>query len=488
MRRREKTTMKCYALGDAQTQAEKETVMDSITLKNFRCFREEQNARLAPLTLLVGENSTGKTSFMAMIRALWDVCYRARVPDFKEEPYDLGSFDEVAHHRGGRGGRADSFEAGFDFDAAGLEAGFDFDGSERGANTEPQPYRFNVAFGKNGSAPALKMMKFEGGAVWYETRYEDQSQEIRFGTPRGAWLFQLSRIGSAFAHGQVPFFFWHEQILHKPEELKNRAERLTAQGLLKPADEDLKLIEQLGKIVAGMGFYRNVRTRPYSGAPVRSKPRRTYDPARPTPDAEGFYIPMYFANLSYHDQPRWQRLKTVIENFGKEAGLFDEIDIRHLGKRDSEPFQVQVRKSGRKLKGPRRNLIDVGYGVSQVLPVITELLEKDAPPMFLLQQPEVHLHPSAQAALGSLFCQVANVNRQLIVETHSDYLLDRVRMDVRDKKTNLKPEDVSILFFERDDLDVRIHSLGFDGDGNVVGAPDSYRKFFMEETSKSLGL
>ncbi len=44
--------------------------MDQITIKNFRCFRDKQTARLAPLTLLVGENSTGKTSFMALIRAL----------------------------------------------------------------------------------------------------------------------------------------------------------------------------------------------------------------------------------------------------------------------------------------------------------------------------------------------------------------------------------------------------------------------------------
>ena len=47
-----------------------------------------------------------------------------------------------------------------------------------------------------------------------------------------------------------------------------------------------------------------------------------------------------------------------------------------------------------------RNLIDVGYGVSQALPVLTELLREDCSPVFLLQQPEVHLHPSAQAALG----------------------------------------------------------------------------------------
>ena len=72
--------------------------------------------------------------------------------------------------------------------------------------------------------------------------------------------------------------------------------------------------------------------------------------------------------------------------------------------------------------------------------------------MFLLQQPEVHLHPSAQAALGSLFCRVAGPECQLIVETHGDHLLDRVRMDVRDGVSDLKPEDVSVLFFERNDL------------------------------------
>ena len=89
----------------------------------------------------------------------------------------------------------------------------------------------------------------------------------------------------------------------------------------------------------------------------------------------------------------------------------------------------------------------MGYGVSQLLPVVTELLREDAQLMFLLQQPEVHLHPSAQAALGSLFCQIASPDCQLVVETHSDHLMDRIRMDVRDGVTDLKPSDVSILFF-----------------------------------------
>ena len=77
---------------------------------------------------------------------------------------------------------------------------------------------------------------------------------------------------------------------------------------------------------------------------------------------------------------------------------------------------------------------------------------------------------------------------QLVIETHSDHLLDRVRMDVRDRRTPLRPDDVSVLYFEPADLDVRIHSLEIDAQGNVLHAPDSYRRFFLSETQRSLGL
>ena len=61
-------------------------------------------------------------------------------------------------------------------------------------------------------------------------------------------------------------------------------------------------------------------------------------------------------------------------------------------------------------------------------------------------------------------------------------------MDVRDDATDLKPDDVSLLYFERDGLDVRIHSLGFDEMGNVLNAPPGYRRFFLQEVNRSLGL
>ena len=452
--------------------------MNKIRLKNFRCFREEQTARLAPLTLLVGENSTGKTSFLAMIRALWDVASSSRVPDFKEEPYDLGSFDEIAHFRGGRGGRSDTFVAGFSSTLQDRTG--EADGDEN--------YRLEVTFGKKGTIPIPVKRRFTFGDTWIDERSETgQEHVLRIGTPRGAWKRRIPvEFSTSFAvYNDLTFplmYFLDSSGLRDGE----------GGSVFKPlsgspdfGSEDQK---QIKKIIPMLFRMRHVRRRPLAGAPVRSKPRRTYDPSRPIRDPEGDYVPTYLANLYFQERRAWRSLKRHLEGFGKDSGLFDEISIRPLGKRDSEPFQMQIRKFGSRLKGPRRNLIDVGYGVSQVLPVVMELLREDAPDMFLLQQPEVHLHPSAQAALGSLFCQVAGAGRQLVVETHSDHLMDRVRMDVRDGVSALKPEDVSILFFERKDLDVDIHSLRIDEEGNILDQPEGYRSFFMEETRRELGL
>ena len=230
-----------------------------------------------------------------------------------------------------------------------------------------------------------------------------------------------------------------------------------------------------------------LQAEPFAGAPVRSQPHRTYDPVRWERVPEGDHVPMRIAELSGQQTRRWSNLKAQLEKFGTAAGLFDEIAVRHLGVTGSDPFQIQVRKWSGRLKGPFRNLIDVGYGVSQVLPIITELLESSAPTdLYLFQQPEVHLHPSAQAELGTLFCDVAATGRQLIVETHSDHLIDRVRMDIRDGKTDLGVDDVRILYFERSGLDVKIHELWWDKSGNIENTPPGYRRFFMEEVERSI--
>lgn len=459
--------------------------MRSITIENFRCFGEKQTARLAPLTLLVGENSTGKTSFLALLRVLNDLVHNL-IPDFKRPPYDLGSFDEIAHYRGGPGGRAETFSVEV---VTTLPASARSQGECRLAiqldkqGTAPVPVYRRASLSKTGNKNNCK-------DTWVAV--DSRSSSIKVGTKRGIW--DLSKSYTFLQDRMISV----EDILFDLCADENPFKRI---NMFEPEENSPIItkgdVEDLESLVHGTSALRYHFPHPnvFASAPVRSQPHRTYDPARPAFDSEGDYVPMFLAELSSKYPKVWKELKHSLENFGRNAGLFEEIRIRHFGTSHSNPFQVQVRKSGHtKRKGPWRNLVDVGYGVSQALPIITELLRHDIEPQgakgqprqFLLQQPEVHLHPSAQAALGSLFCQVAGPQRQLIVETHSDNLMDRVCMDVRDGRCGLKPEDVSILFFERRGLDVRIHSLGLDKEGNILGAPEGYRQFFMDEMTRSL--
>lgn len=202
-------------------------------------------------------------------------------------------------------------------------------------------------------------------------------------------------------------------------------------------------------------------------------------------DPWGTDVPSRFASLQFRDKAEWAALKGELDAFGRESGLFDDFTVKQLTSVEGGPFQLQVRKFGKNgRKGPRRNLMDVGFGISQVLPVLAALFRADGPPMFLLQQPELHLHPSAQAALGSLFCRTAEAGRQLIIETHSDYILDRILLDIRDKRTKLKPNDVSILYFDRVDQDVSIHSIRIGEEGNLLDTPKGYRRFFKDELNR----
>ncbi len=448
--------------------------MNQIALKDFRCFGDQQTARLAPLTLLVGENSTGKTSLLAMIRALLDVVVDNRVPDFKEEPYDLGSFEEVVNHRGSRVNGDSAFEAGFQATVS------------RKRTTKPTTtFKFNVIFERLGTIPFPVIRTVSSSDNWFEIRQDSERRDtVRFGTRRGVWEWHFP--------GSRERRFEREALLSASlafVRIRNTMEIDDGTISVRRQSQSPPITAQDISQIQGLAFAsRRIMGRVFASAPVRSKPRRTYDPSRPIRDPEGDYVPMYLANIYSQNKEMWMAIKSKLEAFGKASGLFDEISIKRLGKKGSEPFQLQVRKFYKGRKGPQRNLIDVGYGVSQVLPVITEMLRQDAPDVFLLQQPEVHLHPKAQAALGSLFCEVASQGRELIVETHSDYILDRVRMDIRDGKTSLKPEDVSILFFERQDLGVEIHSIRLDDEGNVLDAPPGYGNFFINETTRSLGL
>lgn len=474
-----------------------------IRLRDFRCFHEQQTARTAPLTLLVGDNSTGKTSFLAAVRAVWEAAYGSHDPDFRHAPYDLGSFQEIVYGPGSRRGGPASFSLGFRSpgpERTGRGPASIFD--DLSSSTSSSPFLdFDATFESRTAAPYPAITAWRAGEVSVAYRHADREDaHFTFESPNGSWLYPIPEpyqgIAGLVARGLFPRNIIREGVTllgglsggtSSPDEPFGLADdwKDSAKGSENPPGQQDRavfsyLLDQFSRLLTPEP--------PFASAPIRSSPRRTYDPTRPVRDPEGDYVPTYLAYINVGDIDRWSVLKSRLEEFGRGSGLFDEIGVNQLNRTQGGPFQLEIRKFGKRRKGSKRNLIDVGYGVSQALPVLLELLRFDGPSMFLLQQPEVHLHPSAQAAFGGLFCETAASGRQIFIETHSEYILDRIRMDIRDGRTKLKPEDVSILFFERLDLDVRIHSLRFDDQGNVLDAPDGYGRFFLDEMRRSVGL
>ncbi len=439
--------------------------LQEFTLRDFRCFREQQTARLAPLTLLVGENSTGKTSFLAAVRAMLQVGSYHEDPDFRAPPYDLGSFREIAYRQapsGNRGG-ADSFGLGFKYAGEEIEA-ISVDAT------------FTLG---DGAAPTLSTVRWSADDVWVREHREADATHTDMGCSSGAWsLPPLRDPDRRYLYGGDAHAF--DRLLRTGVGSGTTGDLNPlhgAGGVLPSEDDHVKLIRL---------FFENnaFASGALAGAPIRSSPLRTYHPGRLVQHPQGLSVPAYLANMHARNPDEWQKMKNDLEEFGRTSGLFDEIFVRRLGRHEYEPFQLEVRKWGKRRKGARRNLIDVGYGVSQVLPLLVDLLEPNGSSRLLLQQPEVHLHPSAQAQLGSLLCATAGAQCQLIVETHSDYTLDRILLDIRDKRSDLEPDDVSILYFERDDLSVTIHSIRIDDEGNLLDAPDGYRRFFRDELKR----
>jgi hypothetical protein len=421
-----------------------------ILLENVRCFCDSHEISLRPLTLLVGENSTGKTTFLAMLGHVSKPDFPLMRPSFNEEPFDLGSFDSIATFKGGRYGRADSFSVGLSV----------------GDRSQGSYSRILATYGSYKGQPLL-------------TKFVSAVKDLDL----------TLEVGQQGIDSQIKFTY-KKRTYEIKADLREQVEtglppRYLVQGAVAaylqktPLPELQAITRALYQILPP--YIRGVAP-VFAMAPVRTKPRRTYDEVSDEFRPEGQHIPIQLARLWQEegDSERAHLNKELLD-FGKESSLFKRVGVKRLGRRPSDPFQILVTTDG-----PAVNLLDVGYGVSQALPLLVESVLATKGRRLLIQQPEVHLHPRGQAALGSFFAHLVSAEKkEFVIETHSDYILDRIRMEVANG--NLRPEDLSILFFEKHGIETRLHSITVDQSGNIVDAPDSYRQFFMEEELRLMG-
>lgn len=172
-----------------------------------------------------------------------------------------------------------------------------------------------------------------------------------------------------------------------------------------------------------------------------------------------------------------------VKSFGKESGLFDDLTVSRITKSiPNAPLNVTVKRNGRNFL-----LNQVGIGVSQVAPIIAETLAAAKgvinSHLFLIQQPELHLHPRAQAALGEYIFNVSRKGIRFCIETHSDFLIDRFRSKMRDKNDG---EKATIVYCTNDDYGNHAAHIQIDKDGKLLNPPEGYLEFFINELSRTM--
>ncbi len=147
----------------------------------------------------------------------------------------------------------------------------------------------------------------------------------------------------------------------------------------------------------------------------------------------------------------------------------------------------------RRKGAPQFRPINVGFGLSYILPMLVVLLTAHEGEMLVIENPEAHLHPRGQAEVGKLLARAAAAGIQLFVETHSDHVINGIRVAV--KEGIIKPEDVNIAFFERKEHEVKnksgvssteiystVNNIKIDRHGSLSMYPDG----FMDEWNNQL--
>jgi predicted ATPase len=163
-------------------------------------------------------------------------------------------------------------------------------------------------------------------------------------------------------------------------------------------------------------------------------------------------------------------------------GLIRDFQVSPLGKHRKE-YEVLV-KTGAHM--PDVKLTDVGFGVSQVLPVVVECFYVPRHSVVIFEQPEIHLHPRVQAELADLFIDAIRAREngeprgcQFIIESHSEHFLRRLQRRIAEE--HVSADDTALYFVHTERARARLEALDVDMFGNIKNWPQGFFGDEMED-------
>jgi predicted ATPase len=443
-------------------------MLTRLQIANFKAWQQTGPVRLAPITVLFGPNSSGKSSlhqFLLMLKQTAESPDRRRVFHGGGEgstPVALGSYrDYVFHHDMER-----EIEFAIEWD---LPEALDIEDAKSGHDYSAERLSFNARVGSNLQRRAqLEVRQLE--YVVLDTR-DTEVMTIRM-RPSGT---KTSDFDISANNYKLVRSLGRKWSVPPPDRFYGFPAEAVARFQNADFIADLAL-----------ELERELRVLNYLG-PLRIHPSRNYRWSGDAPEHVGWagertvdaILSASNRWLNFRRGHKKEAFQSVVARWLKAMKLIDEFEIAPVAP-NSDVYEARVRT-------PHRSetvlLPDVGFGVSQVLPVIVQCFYTQANSTLILEQPEIHLHPAVQSELADLFIEAIRAreggsarNVQLLVESHSEHFLRRLQRRIADK--SIDASEVALYFCESSRGGATIRELEVDDLGNIRNWP---RDFFGDQ-------
>lgn len=434
-------------------------MLTRLRLKNLKTWGEQlwdPGVELAPITLLLGPNSAGKTSILQLpllLKQTFESPDRQLDLNMGGQPtdlVDLGSYESIVHehnlHR--------ELGFGLTFKDTSLHLVDD-------VWQELPDIDYRVTYQNARGQAALKRMEIHCGDREFAATRQGKGGYLL--TAPGYVARQIDNRADARRSFQP-----ERSVAFSPDAIAEV-------GALGPAIQDLSL--RLRQAVSSLAYL----------GPLRERPERTYlwsgvDPTDLGKRGEFAVHALLASENSRKRQKEGQEggqdwLVSRASEWLARLGVADKLELKRQGR--SRHYEVIV------VRGTQRaNIMDVGFGVSQVLPMLVLAHSVPQGTTIIAEQPEIHLHPRAQVGLAELMAEVACARRvQFVVETHSEHLFRRLQTLIAEEKfeSNL----CRLYSVDKDEQgDARLTTLGVDAYGRVANWPKQFFGDAIGETER----
>jgi hypothetical protein len=217
---------------------------------------------------------------------------------------------------------------------------------------------------------------------------------------------------------------------------------------------------------------------------LRGNPERTYPVTAVGEEFIGTFEHYVASVINHWKVSKSKKLKQLSDAL-QTLGLTWKVDTKQI---DDTQVEVRVGRLKNKENSQSTDMVsiaDVGFGLSQTLPVVVALLVAEPEQLVYLEQPEIHLHPRAQANLAQLLVDAANRGVRVVVETHSELLIRRVQSLIAEDK--IDAEKVKLHWFSQDDNGfTKVTTAELDETGAFGDWPEDFSEISLQEESRYL--